>query len=109
MIEIQQTIDIPADRRLSIELPKTVPSGKLSVRLFFTPARTATPVSKKRHYNPPLTVADAKAVIAERIRRKEDGEIIEDFSRKYAWCLKGKNIFKGDPVKIQRRMRDEWD
>jgi hypothetical protein len=109
MIEIQQTIDIPANRRLSLELPKSVPSGKSSVRLFFTPAWTATQVSKKSHYNPPLLLADAKAVIAERIRRKEGGEIIEDSTRTYAGCLAGKNIFKGDPVEIQRRMRDEWD
>ena len=31
-----------------------------------------------------------------------------DSSRVYAGCLKGKNIFKGDPVAIQRKMRDEW-
>jgi hypothetical protein len=109
MIEIQQTIDIPANRRLSLELPKSVPSGKSSVRLFFTPAQTETPVSKRHHYNPPLTLADAKAVIAERIRHKEVGETIEDSSRKFAGCLNGKNIFKGDPVEIQRKMRDEWD
>jgi hypothetical protein len=57
----------------------------------------------------PLLLAEAKAVIAERIRRKEGGAIIENSSRKYAGCLQGKNIFKGDPVEIQRRMRDEWD
>jgi hypothetical protein len=68
-----------------------------------------TPVSKKRHYNPPLTLAEAKVVIAERIRRKENGETIEDSSREFAGCLNGKNIFKGDPVEIQRKMRDEWD
>ena len=31
-----------------------------------------------------------------------------DSSRVYAGCLKGKHIFKGDPVAIQRKMRDEW-
>jgi hypothetical protein len=72
-------------------------------------AQAETPVSKKSHYNPPLTLAEAKAVIAERIRRKENGETIEDSSSKFAGCLNGKNIFKGDPVEIQRKLRDEWN
>jgi hypothetical protein len=35
MLTIQQTVDIPADRRLYIELPKTVPSGRTVVTLNF--------------------------------------------------------------------------
>ena len=31
-----------------------------------------------------------------------------DSSRIYAGCLNGKNIFRGDPAAIQRKMRDEW-
>ena len=31
-----------------------------------------------------------------------------DSSRIYVGCLQGKNIFKGDPVAIQRKMRDGY-
>jgi hypothetical protein len=109
MIAIRQTVDVPANRRISLELPKSVPSGKSDVRLFFAPAGTEKPVSPKAHCNAPLTLAEAKAAIAERMRRKENGEVLEDSSRKYAGCLNGKNIYKGDAVEIQRKMRDEWD
>jgi hypothetical protein len=113
MITIQQTVDIPADRRLSLELPESVPSGKSSITLIFAPAQAELPaetqVFSRKHYNPPVGLEEAKAVIAERIRRRENGEVREDSSRTYAGCLKGKNIFKGDPVEIQRKMRNEWD
>jgi hypothetical protein len=105
MITIQQTVDIPADRRLSLELPESVPSGKSSITLIFAPVQEVP----RKHYNPPLGLEEAKAVIAERIRRRENGEVCENSSRKYAGCLKGKNIFKGDPVEIQRKMRNDWD
>jgi hypothetical protein len=32
-----------------------------------------------------------------------------DSMKKYAGCLKDSLIFEGDPVAIQRKMRDEWD
>jgi hypothetical protein len=108
MITIQQTVDIPADRRLYLELPKSVPSGKVTVALVFTPAEVEAG-SPGKHYHPPLGLDEAKAVIAEKIRHRENGEVCEDSSRKYAGCLKGKNIFKGDPVEIQRKLRNEWD
>ena len=38
---ITQTIEIPADRRIILEVPPQIPAGK--VILSFTPARTATP------------------------------------------------------------------
>jgi aspartate/methionine/tyrosine aminotransferase len=52
-------------------------------------------VPERKHYNPPLGLEEAKAVIAEKIRRRENGEAREDSSRKYAGCLEGKNIFTG--------------
>jgi hypothetical protein len=109
MITIQQTVDIPVDRRLYLELPKSIPSGKATVALVFASAEVEAPVSPQKHYHSPLGLEEAKAVIAERIRRRENGEVFEDSARKYAGCLKGKKIFKGDPVEIQRKMRNEWD
>ena len=80
MITIQRTVNIPPDKRLVLELPHTVPSGHVNVCLVVERAEIVTPPAQKKN----------------------------DSSRIYAGCLKGKNIFKGDPVAIQRKMRDEW-
>jgi hypothetical protein len=123
MMTIQQTsmqciVDIPADRRLVLDLPDTVPSGQTSVRLIFTPinaarqpARSETcpqdapPPPAQNHDNPPLDLREARMHIAFAAMRQDKSG---DSSRKFAGCLKGKNIFKGDPVAIQRKMRNEW-
>jgi hypothetical protein len=114
MITIEQTVDVPANGRISLVLPKTVPSGKANLRLIFTPIQTETPgdekevttrpmpVSKKTHCNPPLDMREAHIAFAWNTGRTDDS------SRKYAGCLKGKSVFAGDPVEIQRKMRSEW-
>jgi hypothetical protein len=110
---IQQTVEIPADKRLYLQLPRNVPSGRLNLRLIFTPALAETRISEKRPQtrllrNSPKTVkeaiAEARQKTAERLADPENDSV-----KKYAGCLNGKNIFNGDPVEIQRRMRDEWD
>ena len=115
MMTIQQTIDIPTDRRLVLDLPDTVPSGQTSVRLIFTPINAARQPAKsetcpqdaqpQNHDNPPLDLREARIHIAFAAMRQDKSG---DSSRKFAGCLKGKNIFKGDPVAIQRTMRNEW-
>jgi hypothetical protein len=57
---------------------------------------------KTKHHNPPVNLRDARAHLAFMRGRMDDS------SRKYAGCLRGKAVFKGDPVEIQRKMRDEW-
>ncbi|GHV11271.1 hypothetical protein FACS189491_02200 [Spirochaetia bacterium] len=42
MITLQQTVDIPADHRLTIEVPREVPAGKAI--LTFTPADASSSV-----------------------------------------------------------------
>jgi hypothetical protein len=109
---IQRTIDIPADRKIQMTLPENVPSGKVEIILEFksvaAPAAPAevNPVHKSApnnaRSNPPVDLREARIVLAWNSGRTDDS------SRKYAGCLKGKNIFTGDPVAIQRKMRDEW-
>jgi hypothetical protein len=41
MITIQQTVDIPADRRLTVDIPLDVPTGKTSVVLMFSQVGTS--------------------------------------------------------------------
>jgi hypothetical protein len=98
---IQRTIDIPADRKIQMILPENVPSGKVEVVLEFKPAAAAgvKPVCKSVRANPPVDLREARIALAWNSGRTDDS------SRKYAGCLKGKNIFTGDPVAIQRKMR----
>ena len=42
---ITQTIDIPADRRITLEVPREVPTGP--VILTFTPAKAETPEGRR--------------------------------------------------------------
>ncbi|MDR3276670.1 MAG: hypothetical protein LBT11_05615, partial [Treponema sp.] len=99
---IQQTIDIPADRRIHLDLtlPETVPSGKSDLCMVFVPVQAkaveqkvtvSPPAGKKEHNNAPLDYREASIALAW-------GSRPDDSSRKYAGCLKGKGIFKGDPV-----------
>jgi hypothetical protein len=116
MVTIQQTVDIPADRRLTFEVPETVPNGKSTVKVIFTPIhgenKTAPLVEvpqggskKNAHINYPQDLREAQIELA---FKTMPGHADKDPSRKFAGCLKGKNVFKDDPVEIQRKMRDEW-
>ncbi len=77
MNTIQQTVTIPADRRLrlDIELPDTIPAGRAEMVVVLSPVQE--PVSKK-----PLN--------------------------SLAGSLADSATFAGDPVQLQRAMRDEW-
>jgi hypothetical protein len=54
MMTIQQTVEIPADHRLTLEVPWEVPAGP--VILTFTPAASAKPLDPRLEVavNPPL-------------------------------------------------------
>jgi hypothetical protein len=154
IITIQRTVDIPADRRihLDIKAPDTIPKGRTQVLLSFPAVEAAESAAPAREPWIPL-VSWLRKRREERFRRAVmrvagclanspafEGDPVEvirkmrdewaalypldrreainaiawnhgkknDSSRVYAGCLKGKNIFKGDPVAIQRKMRDEW-
>jgi hypothetical protein len=54
----------------------------------------------------PLDSREARINLSWNYKRKPEHP--EDYScRKYAGCLKGSGIFKGDAVAIQRSMRDD--
>jgi hypothetical protein len=116
MITIQKTIDIPADRRLTLDLPKNIPSGRVNVCMVFdTSTETAASLTEAE---PPAAETPPRGDDAPALYPLDRREAINaiawnygkqnDSSRVYAGCLKGKGVFKGDPVAIQRKMRDEW-
>lgn len=44
---IEQTIEIPADHRIFLEVPKTVPQGMAKIALHITPLEAAPPSQPK--------------------------------------------------------------
>jgi len=97
---ITQTVDIPADRRITLEVPREVPSGP--VILTFTPASPAKKDSVPKKRKDPRTIEEALQMAEEQAA---------DPNRKPISRLFGthKGIFGGDGVAYQRAIRDEWD
>jgi hypothetical protein len=92
---IEQTVEIPASHRLTIEVPHEVPAG--SAILAFTPAAGMPPAG-----NSPRTAAEALQMATVRAA---------DPNRKPLSRLFGthKGILGSDGVAYQRSIRDEWD
>jgi hypothetical protein len=63
---IQQTVEIPASHRLTIEVPQEVPAGKASILLFFDNSDTSSAAGKtpEKWANPLLGLAkDSKLTV----------------------------------------------
>ncbi len=77
MNTFQQTVIIPADRRLQLDLtlPDTIPAGKAEMLVVLSPTRT---------------VKSKKSLL------------------RFAGCLADSKTFAGDPVAVQKALRDEW-
>ncbi|MDR1277540.1 MAG: hypothetical protein LBK02_02185 [Treponema sp.] len=81
---IEQTVEIPADHRIVLELPVDVPIGAAKLKVFISHA--SGPSEKPRKMS--------------RQMRK---------MMKLYGCFKDSPVFKDDSVEIQRQMRSEWD
>ncbi|MHC6204518.1 hypothetical protein ACYULU_15165 [Breznakiellaceae bacterium SP9] len=90
---IEQIVEIPSGRRLTIEVPSEIPAGR--VRLTFSPETKAS----DNGFPIPL-ISWFQKRREERFRRA----VME-----FAGCLKDSPAFAGDPVAIFRGERDEWD
>jgi len=96
---ITQTIEIPADRRITV--PREVPEGKANIIIQF-PIQDANinkatlPGGSYRTVEEALEASAKKAVDPDR----------KPISRHFG---KNKGIFGGDGVAYQRAIRDEWD
>ena len=106
---ITQTVEIPADRRLVVEVPREVPPGM--VVLTFSPVPTPELPTEQESWGTlpnPLpggnyrTVEEALEAAAKKAA---------DPNRKPISRLFGTHpgIFGGDGVAYQRAIRDEWD
>jgi hypothetical protein len=65
---IQQTVEIPASHRLTIDVPQEVPAGKASILLFFdnSDASSAEGKTSKKWTNPLLGLAKDSKLTVER-------------------------------------------
>jgi hypothetical protein len=81
---IEQIVEIPADRRIIVELPPDIPTGAARLKLSVS--------------------HDGEAV-------KKTGKMSRQMRGllKLYGCLRDSPIFEGDPVEIQKEMRAEWD
>jgi hypothetical protein len=95
---ITQTVEIPASRRLTIEVPREVPLGRTI--LTFTPARS--PEIVRLPDNNARTVEEALQMAAEKLANPNRMDISRYFG------ILSPNTY-GDGVAYQRKIRDEWD
>ena len=91
---IEQTVEIPASHRLTIDVPREIPAGQ--VILTFTPAKTPAVGKTNR------TLEDALRRAAEKAADPNRRPLSHFFG------ILSPNTF-GDGVAYQRAIRDEWD
>jgi hypothetical protein len=115
---IEQTIDIPRDRCLSIELPESAPCGSATVVVTVIPSMTARWPDTQSNQGQTAQMRTPLPVVQAEVMDIQDacldtalhcGRPHEKQSLfKYAGCLKDSGIFEGDAMDIQRSMRSEW-
>jgi len=93
-MSITQTIEIPADHRITIDVPYEIPMGWTDL--------TFTPISSPNSVRNPRTSEEALRMAVERSSDPKRKPISRLFG-------KHKGLFGGDGVAYQRAIRDEWD
>jgi hypothetical protein len=135
---IQQTVEIPADHRLIIDVPQEIPAGKATILLFSgasgdtvaaekAPDRWANPLpglakdSNKAEPESGLDVPAGQRKIPDDLaelfheaaqraeRERTDQAYRDEIAEIYRKCQEGGPILGGiDGMEFQRMMRDEW-
>jgi hypothetical protein len=98
-MSVTQTVEIPASRRLTIDVPREIPVGR-AVLVFNPVTDAAVPDPKSRR--DPRTTEEALIMAEERAADPNRKPLSRHFG-----TLKG--LWDGDAVAYQRALRDEWD
>ena len=93
-MSITQTVEVPANHRVTIDVPHEIPTGPVII--------TFTPTSAQKHGNNPQTVEEALRIATERATDPNRKPISSFFG------ILSPNTY-GDGVAYQRAIRDEWD
>jgi hypothetical protein len=105
---IQQTVEIPASHRLTIEVPQEVPAGKATITYSPEPAFGQTvPAGRRKIPDDLLPVVQEAARRAE--RERTDPAYRADIAEIRRKCQEGGPILGGiDGMEFQRMVRDDW-
>ena len=95
LMTVEQIVEIPTNRRIALEVPRTVPVGKTI--LSFTPVSVSRAADAS-----PRTTAEARQMAA----AKAADPNRKPFSRHFGTLSPDAY---GDGVAYQRAIRDEWD
>jgi hypothetical protein len=109
IMTIQQTIEIPSDCRVHIDLlvPREIPLGVAEVAITFNGAampKTAAVDAYLEHTGNELEEFEKEAVAKTAKRLTERRRPFEGLRG----SLQNSGVFAGDPVEIIRKIRDEW-
>jgi hypothetical protein len=99
MTTIRQTVDIPEDRHLSIDLPENVPTGKTSITLMFS-------APEKAETELPSPLENAQKIWD--YNRFHSAEVRAKL-QKLRGALPAASFGGMDGVSYQRKVRDEWE
>ena len=102
---IEQTVEIPENRRLTIEIPREIPAGR--VILTFTPQSSGAVKNSEYWHTAPLAELDAE--IERRLRRPPADE---DELKLFRGILRTQGAWKNNPwencIEDIRAIREEW-
>jgi hypothetical protein len=105
---IQQTIEIPASHRLTIEVPQEVPAGKTTITYSPEP-EAGRAVSAGGRKIPDDLVAVVQEAARRAERERADPAYRAEIAAIQRSCQEGGPILGGiDGMEFQRMVRDDW-
>jgi hypothetical protein len=119
MITIKQTVDVPASRRLMLEVPREVPEGRYSIVLVFSEAKEkpGNPAESRGRetidtpvFAPFPTLEELKAEAGRKTAEQQAyfAATGKDPLVELRDSMGGMPFAGIDGVEYQRKMRDEW-
>ena len=100
---MSMTVDIPADKRLVLELPETMPEGEASVTI----TAAGTKPAREAPIFPPLPALEELKEKARGKTAAREASGIDPWIE-FRKSLNGGHIFGVNALEYQQQMRNEW-